>query len=96
MTVEDLFWFYNSNMSTYKKNVQIFLFFCFPLILYKAPHKLSGEDAGADECDRASFVNLLTRMLTVDATERITPNQILQHPFITMSHIVGTFDNSPQ
>nr|XP_033488151.1 homeodomain-interacting protein kinase 1-like [Epinephelus lanceolatus] len=34
-------------------------------------------------------------MLTVDSCERITPSEILQHPFITMSHLVVTFDNSP-
>ncbi|XP_027146300.1 homeodomain-interacting protein kinase 2 isoform X4 [Larimichthys crocea] len=58
------------------------------------PEELSGEDASIDACERASFVDLLTRMLKVDASERITPSQILQHPYITMSHLVETFDNS--
>ncbi|XP_044055454.1 homeodomain-interacting protein kinase 3-like isoform X2 [Siniperca chuatsi] len=62
--------------------------------LKKASCKLSGEDASADECDWASFINLLTKTLKMDASERITPSQILQHPFITMSHLVGTFKNS--
>ncbi|KAL7405878.1 hypothetical protein ABVT39_009117 [Epinephelus coioides] len=61
----------------------------------RALHDVPEEDAGADECDRANFVDLLKKMLTVDSSERITPSQILQHPFITMSHLVGTFDNSP-
>lgn len=45
-------------------------------------------------CDRDSFVDLLTKTVKVDASERITLSQILQHPFITMSHLVGTFDSS--
>ncbi|XP_038571109.1 homeodomain-interacting protein kinase 1-like [Micropterus salmoides] len=61
--------------------------------LKKVSCKLSGEDASADECDRASFVDLITKTLKVDASERITPSQILQHRFITMSHLVGTFDS---
>ena len=69
---------------------------CFTLVLLKAPHKLSGENARADHCDRESFVDLLTKMLRVDPADRITPSQILQHPFITMSHLVGAFDTSPQ
>ncbi|XP_027146299.1 homeodomain-interacting protein kinase 2 isoform X3 [Larimichthys crocea] len=62
--------------------------------LEMVPEELSGEDASIDACERASFVDLLTRMLKVDASERITPSQILQHPYITMSHLVETFDNS--
>ncbi|KAG8003212.1 Homeodomain-interacting protein kinase 1 [Nibea albiflora] len=58
------------------------------------PDELSGEDASIDACERASFVDLLTMMLKVDAAERITPSQILHHPFITMGHLVETFDNS--
>lgn len=58
--------------------------------------ELSGEDARADLCDRESFVDLLTKMLRVDPADRITASQILQHPFITMSHLVGSFDTSPQ
>ncbi len=62
--------------------------------LKKGPHTLSGEEACADECDRDSFVDLLTKMLKVDAADRITPSQILQHPFLTISHLVGKFDES--
>lgn len=55
----------------------------FSHFLHKASHKLWGEEAGADAalCDRASFVDSLTKTVKVDATERITPSQTLQHPF---------------
>ncbi|XP_042340031.1 homeodomain-interacting protein kinase 1-like [Plectropomus leopardus] len=56
---------------------------------------LPDEDADAYQCDRANFVELLKKMLTVDAFDRITPSEILQHPFITMSHLIGEFDSSP-
>ncbi len=95
--VRCLFWetgFYILNNEDITKQVQVFLRFCFILILDKTAHNLTGENATADELDRACFVDLVTKMLKVDASERITPSQILQHPFITMSHIVGTFDNS--
>ncbi|KAM9772379.1 homeodomain-interacting protein kinase 1-like [Syngnathus typhle] len=54
---------------------------------------LTGEDARADNLDRRSFVDLLVKMLHLDPNERIRPNQILQHPFITMSHLDGDFNN---
>ncbi|XP_031176160.1 homeodomain-interacting protein kinase 1-like isoform X1 [Sander lucioperca] len=60
----------------------------------KASANLSAQDASACECDRVSFVDLLTKLLDVDAWQRIKPSQILQHPFITMSHLVGIMDNS--
>ena len=33
------------------------------------------------------FMDLLKRMLHLDAKERITPDQVLNHRFITTSHI---------
>ncbi|XP_034537158.1 homeodomain-interacting protein kinase 2-like isoform X2 [Notolabrus celidotus] len=64
------------------------------LLTYKVSRELSGEDLQADECDRVVFVDLLTKTLKVDGAERLTPSEILQHPFITMSHLVGTFEHS--
>ncbi|XP_069030775.1 homeodomain-interacting protein kinase 1-like [Embiotoca jacksoni] len=58
--------------------------------------KTSAEDAKDDECDRASFVDLLSKMLKVDASERITPKQVLQHPFIVLSQLDGPSDSSYQ
>ncbi|KAK2825851.1 hypothetical protein Q5P01_020065 [Channa striata] len=54
----------------------------------KAPRKPSG----AENEDRVAFLNLLKCCLTVDARERITPREALNHSFITMSHLVGKSD----
>ncbi|XP_008328520.3 homeodomain-interacting protein kinase 2-like [Cynoglossus semilaevis] len=54
----------------------------------------SGEDGCAIHCDLVMFVNLLTLMLTVDPRDRIRASDILQHPFLTMSHLNGSFSNS--
>ncbi|XP_061923151.1 homeodomain-interacting protein kinase 2-like isoform X2 [Entelurus aequoreus] len=59
--------------------------------LLEGSEELSGEDARADDLDKRSFVELLVKMLQLDPTERIKPQQLLQHPFITMSHLVGDF-----
>ena len=42
-------------------------------------------DADETSCD--IFMDLLKRMLHLDPEERITPGQVLEHPFITMSHL---------
>ncbi|XP_028819796.1 homeodomain-interacting protein kinase 1-like [Denticeps clupeoides] len=38
--------------------------------------------------DRVMFINLLKKMLTLDPKKRISPQQVLQHSFITMNHIM--------
>lgn len=42
----------------------------------------------AEKIDRIFFVDLLKKMIHLDQTLRITPNQALNHPFITMDHLV--------
>ncbi|KAK1875516.1 Homeodomain-interacting protein kinase 2 [Dissostichus eleginoides] len=56
--------------------------------LIKKSDKLS-DKARVCDGDQESFLDLMTKMLMVDTAQRITPNQILQHPFITMSHLSG-------
>ncbi|XP_060938997.1 homeodomain-interacting protein kinase 2-like [Limanda limanda] len=53
-----------------------------------------GEDVQAEHCDLESFIDLLAQMLMTNQFERIDPRLILQHPFITMSHLKGVFKNS--
>ncbi|XP_019940289.1 homeodomain-interacting protein kinase 2-like [Paralichthys olivaceus] len=53
-----------------------------------------GEDVHAEFWDLECFIDLLTQMLKINQFDRITPGQILQHPFITMSHLRGHFKNS--
>ncbi|CAB1449182.1 unnamed protein product [Pleuronectes platessa] len=57
-------------------------------------HPLCVEDAQAEYCDLQCFIDLMTQMLMTSQYERITPDRILQHPFITMSHLQGSYKNS--
>lgn len=49
---------------------------------------LEGTDMLAEKADRREFIDLLKRMLRLDADKRITPTKTLAHPFVTMSHLV--------
>lgn len=49
----------------------------------------------AEKADRREFIDLLTKMLTIDADKRITPIETLNHPFVTMSHLLD-FPHSAQ
>ncbi len=42
----------------------------------------------AEKVDRREFIDLLKRMLTLDQERRITPGEALNHPFLTMAHLV--------
>ncbi|XP_036441144.1 homeodomain-interacting protein kinase 2 [Colossoma macropomum] len=49
---------------------------------------LEGSDMLAEKADRREFIDLLTKMLTIDADKRITPIETLNHPFVTMAHLL--------
>ncbi|XP_062402506.1 homeodomain-interacting protein kinase 2 [Sardina pilchardus] len=49
---------------------------------------LEGSDMLAEKSDRREFIDLLTKMLTIDADKRITPIETLNHPFVTMTHLL--------
>ncbi|XP_061415859.1 homeodomain-interacting protein kinase 2-like [Lethenteron reissneri] len=49
---------------------------------------LEGSDVLAEKADRRQFIELLRRMLTMDADKRISPLETLAHPFVTMTHLV--------
>ncbi|XP_012991872.2 homeodomain-interacting protein kinase 1 isoform X1 [Esox lucius] len=49
---------------------------------------LEGTDMLAEKADRREFIDLLKRMLRLDADKRITPTKTLGHPFVTMSHLL--------
>ncbi|XP_078536999.1 homeodomain-interacting protein kinase 3 isoform X5 [Lissotriton helveticus] len=49
---------------------------------------LDGSDSMAEKADRREFVNLLRKMLLIDAELRITPAETLNHPFVTMKHLL--------
>lgn len=49
---------------------------------------LEGTDMLAEKADRREYIDLLKKMLTIDADKRITPMKTLNHPFVTMTHLL--------
>lgn len=49
---------------------------------------LEGSDLLAEKVDRGEFVLLLKKMLWIDAEKRIVPADVLNHPFVTMQHLI--------
>ncbi|XP_074158269.1 homeodomain-interacting protein kinase 1-like [Sminthopsis crassicaudata] len=49
---------------------------------------LEGTDMWAETADRREFIDLLKKMLTIDADKRATPWKTLNHPFVTMTHLL--------
>uniref|UniRef100_A0A8C8SWJ0 non-specific serine/threonine protein kinase n=1 Tax=Pelusios castaneus TaxID=367368 RepID=A0A8C8SWJ0_9SAUR len=49
---------------------------------------LEGTDMLAEKADRREYIDLLKKMLTIDADKRITPLKTLNHSFVTMSHLL--------
>ncbi|XP_078669545.1 homeodomain-interacting protein kinase 1-like isoform X1 [Branchiostoma floridae x Branchiostoma belcheri] len=52
------------------------------------PSELEGSELLAEKADRREFVDLLKRMLQIDQDKRITPGEALNHPFVTLGHLV--------
>ncbi|XP_037833998.1 homeodomain-interacting protein kinase 3a isoform X2 [Kryptolebias marmoratus] len=46
------------------------------------------SDMEAEKADRREFVSLLKSMLLIDAEERTVPASVLNHPFLTMTHLL--------
>ncbi|XP_047246987.1 homeodomain-interacting protein kinase 3a isoform X2 [Girardinichthys multiradiatus] len=47
-----------------------------------------GSDMQAEKADRLEFVSLLKTMLLIDAEDRTIPTSVLNHPFLTMTHLL--------
>ncbi|KAK7891982.1 hypothetical protein WMY93_023945 [Mugilogobius chulae] len=45
-------------------------------------------DMQAEKADRREFVSLLKTMLLIDAEDRTVPSNVLNHPFLTMTHLL--------
>lgn len=56
---------------------------------------LEGTDMLAEKADRREYIDLLKKMLTIDADKRITPLKTLNHSFVTMAHLLD-FPHSNQ
>ena len=52
------------------------------------PTDLEGSELMAEKVDRREFVDLLKRMLTLDWERRITPTEALNHPYVSMVHLM--------
>ena len=46
------------------------------------------SDMQAEKADRREFVSLLKSMLLIDAEARTVPANVLNHPFLTMTHLL--------
>uniref|UniRef100_A0AAZ3S6J6 non-specific serine/threonine protein kinase n=1 Tax=Oncorhynchus tshawytscha TaxID=74940 RepID=A0AAZ3S6J6_ONCTS len=49
---------------------------------------MKGSDSLAEKADRREYVGLLKTMLLIDAEKRIAPSDALNHPFVTMEHLL--------
>ncbi|XP_067863403.1 homeodomain-interacting protein kinase 1-like isoform X4 [Heptranchias perlo] len=52
------------------------------------PNDLEGTDMLAEKADRREYIDLLKKMLTIDADKRVNPLKTLNHPFVTMTHLL--------
>ena len=57
------------------------------ILQVNVPTDLERGELLAEKVDRREFIDLLKRMLTMDQERRITPNEALNHPFVTMAHM---------
>lgn len=46
------------------------------------------SDMLAEKADRREFVSLLKSMLLITAEDRTVPSSVLNHPFLTMTHLL--------
>ncbi|XP_013401549.1 homeodomain-interacting protein kinase 2 isoform X2 [Lingula anatina] len=71
------------------KEARKYIFNCLDdMAQINTPNSLEGSELMAEKVDRREFVDLLKRMLTLDQERRITPGEALNHPFITLAHLV--------
>ncbi|XP_051246011.1 homeodomain-interacting protein kinase 1-like [Dicentrarchus labrax] len=61
------------------------------LLHVRVIHPEISADKVAEMTDLLMFVNMVKGMLQLDATERITPRQVLEHQFTTMCHMVSMY-----
>ncbi|KAL7382071.1 hypothetical protein ABVT39_016444 [Epinephelus coioides] len=54
----------------------------------------SPADKVAIRSDELIFVDMLDKMLELDAASRITPRQVLEHQFVSMDHLVCMYRDS--
>uniref|UniRef100_A0A8C7PK49 non-specific serine/threonine protein kinase n=1 Tax=Oncorhynchus mykiss TaxID=8022 RepID=A0A8C7PK49_ONCMY len=70
------------------KEARKYIFNCLDDMMQVNMTSLVGTDVLAEKADRREFIDLLKKMLTLDADKRITPMKTLNHPFVTMTHLL--------
>ncbi|XP_055787258.1 homeodomain-interacting protein kinase 1-like isoform X6 [Salvelinus fontinalis] len=70
------------------KEARKYIFNCLDDMMQVNMTSLVGTDVLAEKSDRREFIDLLKKMLTLDADKRITPMKTLNHPFVTMTHLL--------
>ncbi|KAK5921557.1 hypothetical protein CgunFtcFv8_018914 [Champsocephalus gunnari] len=63
------------------------------IITLKPARHLLDEDTAAETEDRREFLDLLKKTLHLDIDRRISPSELLQHPFITLNHLAQNHQN---
>ncbi|CAB1315636.1 unnamed protein product, partial [Coregonus sp. 'balchen'] len=80
---------HEAEMGIKSKEARKYIFNCLDdLMQVNLSSHLEGSDMLAEKADRREFIDLLKRMLRLDADKRITPTKTLGHPFVTMSHLL--------
>lgn len=81
---------HEAEMGIKSKEARKYIFNCLDdMMQVNLPTHLEGTDMLAEKADRRELIDLLKRMLRLDADKRITPTKTLAHPFVTMSHLLN-------
>ncbi|XP_052424380.1 homeodomain-interacting protein kinase 1 isoform X5 [Carassius gibelio] len=81
---------HEAEMGVKSKEARKYIFNCLDdMMQVNLPTHLEGTDMLAEKADRRELIDLLKRMLRLDADKRITPTKTLAHPFVTMSHLLN-------
>ncbi|XP_041655504.1 homeodomain-interacting protein kinase 1 isoform X2 [Cheilinus undulatus] len=79
---------HEAEMGIKSKEARKYIFNCLDDMMQVNMTNLEGTDILAEKADRREFIDLLKKMLTLDADKRITPMKTLNHPFVTMTHLL--------
>uniref|UniRef100_A0A8B9LMN3 non-specific serine/threonine protein kinase n=1 Tax=Astyanax mexicanus TaxID=7994 RepID=A0A8B9LMN3_ASTMX len=80
---------HEAEMGIKSKEARKYIFNCLDdMMQVNLSSHLEGTDMLAEKADRREFIDLLKRMLRLDADKRITPTKTLAHPFVTMIHLL--------
>ena len=83
---------HEAETNTKSKETRKYIFNCLEdMAQVNVPNDLDGADLAAEKVDRSAFIQILKRMLTIDQKCRITPREALNHPFLTLTNLLGEY-----